>query len=264
MCGIAGVFGESDRESVDAMLATLRHRGPDDGWIVGGERFTLGARRLSIVDVSGGRQPMSNETATVWAAQNGELYNDPRLRPELVARGHSLHTRCDTELLPHAYEQYGLDLPCYIDGMFAVAVWDGARRVGLLARDRMGKKPLYYCERHGSLYFASEIKALLAIPGFSREIDPVSLHHFLSLKHVPHPRSIFEGIKIVPPAHRLVFRPGEPIDVDRYWDVSFDVDETLAALPEDDLVERFLHLLRKAVDRRLMSDVPIGFFLSGG
>jgi asparagine synthase (glutamine-hydrolysing) len=264
MCGIAGVFGRGDCGVVESMLSTIVHRGPDDGFVVGTERFALGARRLSIVDVAGGRQPMSNETGTVWAAQNGELYNDPCLRPELVARGHTLHTRCDTELIAHAYEQYGLDLPCHVDGMFAIAVWDDRRRVGLLARDRMGKKPLYYCERDGSLYFASEIKALLAIPGFSREIDPVSVHHFLSLKHVPHPRSIFKGISIVPPAHRLVFRPGEPAHIERYWDVSFDVDTTLAGLPEDDLVDRFLELLRNAIERRLMSDVPIGFFLSGG
>src|SRR5438128_10313168 len=121
MCGIAGVFGESDRESVDAMLATLRHRGPDDGWIVGGERFTLGARRLSIVDLEGGRQPMSNETSTVWAAQNGELYNYPELRSKILARGHALRTHCDTEVLPHLYEDFGARLPQHIDGMFAVA-----------------------------------------------------------------------------------------------------------------------------------------------
>src|SRR5438093_687 len=161
MCGICGVFGRSDRGTVEAMLDTLRHRGPDDAFIVGGEQFNLGARRLSIVDVAGGRQPMANETGAIWAAENGELYNYPQLRPRLVAGGHTLHTHCDTEVLPHLYEEYGADLPAHIDGMFAIAVWDDTRKVGLLARDRMGKKPLYYYPAGDRLYFASEIKALL-------------------------------------------------------------------------------------------------------
>src|SRR3954470_2541030 len=139
MCGIAGVFGRGDRATVESMLGVLRHRGPDDEFVVAGERFALGARRLSIVDVEGGRQPVANETATVWAAQNGELYNYPSVRPKLLAGGHVLHTHCDTEVLSHLYEQYGAELPRHIDGMFAIAVWDDARHTGLLARDRMGK-----------------------------------------------------------------------------------------------------------------------------
>ncbi len=264
MCGICGVFGRGDRATVDAMLATLRHRGPDDGFVVGGDAFSLGARRLSIVDVEGGRQPMSNETGTIWAAENGELYNYPKLRPQLVARGHVLHTQCDTEVLPHLFEQHGTDLPRYIDGMFAIAVWDDRRKIGLLARDRMGKKPLYYGVRGDQLFFASEIKALLTIPGFEREINLEALHHFLSLKHVPHPLSIFKGISILPPAHRLIFEPGQPLRIERYWDVGFDVRPDTAGLSEDEMVDRFLVLLKQGVERRLMSDVPIGFFLSGG
>src|SRR5262249_37924697 len=141
-----------------------------------------------------------NETATVWAVQNGELYNYPLVRPRLLAGGHVLHTRCDTEILPHLFEEYGTALPQHIDGMFAVAVWDDERQRGLLARDRAGKKPLYYCRTGDRLYFASEIKALLQVPDFRRELNLEALHHYLSLKHVPHPLTIFKGISIVPPA----------------------------------------------------------------
>ncbi len=264
MCGICGVFGRGDRTTVEAMLATLRHRGPDDGFVVGGEAFSLGARRLSIVDVEGGRQPISNESATVWAAENGELYNYPRLRPQLLANGHTLHTHCDTEVLPHLYEEHGTDLPTHIDGMFAVALWDDTKKVGLLARDRMGKKPLYYWQRGDQLFFASEIKALLTIPGFDREINLEALHHFLSLKHVPHPLSIFKGVSILPPAHRLIFEPGKPLRIERYWDVSFNARPGVESRTEAEMVDEFLALLRQGVERRLMSDVPIGFFLSGG
>ena len=264
MCGIAGVFGRNDRVSVDAMLSALVHRGPDDVFAVEGEGFALGARRLSIVDVAGGRQPMSNEQGTIWAAQNGELYNYPQERPRLVARGHQLHTHCDTEMLPHLYEECGDDMPARIDGMFGVAVWDAARRRGLLARDRMGKKPLYYWLDGDALYFASEIKALLAIKGFRRELNLDALHHYLSLKHVPSPSSIFKGIVSVPPAHRLAFTPGELPRLSKYWDVSFATDPESEQLSDTDAADRMLALLKQGVERRLMSDVPIGFFLSGG
>jgi asparagine synthase (glutamine-hydrolysing) len=247
------------------MLTTLVHRGPDDEFVVSADDFALGARRLSIVDVSGGRQPVSNESGTIWAAQNGELYNFPSLRPRLIERGHQLHTRCDTELLPHLYEEHGVDLPLHIDGMFAVAVWDDTRKAGLLVRDRMGKKPLYYWHRpgDGALYFASEIKALLQLEGVSRRIDREALHHFLSYKHVPHPRSIFEAIRIVPPGHVLTFS-NRQIDVRPYWSPDFSGHADLSDASEEELVDRFLHLFRQGVERRLMSDVPVGFFLSGG
>lgn len=264
MCGIAGIFGRGDREVVERMLGTLVHRGPDDGFVVSQARFAMGARRLSIVDVEGGRQPMSNEDGSVWAAQNGELYNYPVIRPGLLARGHELRTRCDTEVLPHLYEEHGGNLPCHIDGMFAVAVWDESRGTGLLARDRMGKKPLYYREAGGSLYFASELKALLTIPGFVRELDPAALHHFLSLKHVPHPLSIFKGVRTLPPAHVLTFEPGRAPVIRRYWDVSFEVRPELERLSEDEMVDELVRLIEQGIDRRLMADVPIGFFLSGG
>ncbi len=261
MCGIAGVFGAPDAETVAAMLETLVHRGPDDGLVVDGARFALGARRLSIVDVEGGRQPLANERETVWAAQNGELYNFPAVRPRLVADGHVLHTHCDTEILPHLYEEHGTDLPLHVDGMFALAVWDAERNRGLLARDRMGKKPLYYLRQGESLFFASEIKALLRVPGFERRLNLEALHHYLSYKHVPHPLSIFAGIRALPPAHSLVFEPGGEPEVARYWRPDFSAE---SEPDEAEAVDQLLELLGGAVERRLMADVPIGFFLSGG
>ncbi len=264
MCGIAGVFGLPDEAAVRRMLRVLAHRGPDQEHAVGGREFTLGACRLSIVDVEGGRQPLSNEDGTIWAAQNGELYNFPEVRRKLVARGHRLSTRCDTEILPHLYEDHRADLVQHIDGMFAVAIWDDVRKIGVLVRDRMGKKPLYYWLTGQALYFASEVKGLLSIPGFERRMNLEALHHFLSYKHVPHPLSIFEGIAVLPPAHVLVFRPETGPVIRRYWSAKFAGQGAAPELPEEEIVDRLLALLRRGVERRLMADVPIGFFLSGG
>ena len=263
MCGICGVFGRADREVVGAMIATLHHRGPDDQYVVSGEQFSMAAARLSIMDVPGGRQPLTNEDGTVTASQNGEIYNFPRLRSALLERGHQLHTHTDTEVLPHLWEEYQARLSEQIDGMFAVAVWDARERTGLLARDRMGKKPLYYWEHEGALYYASELKALLAIPGFERRLNLQALHHYLSYKHVPHPQTIFEGVRMLPPAHRLIYRPGKPLRVERYWTLSF-APNGHGARDEREIVDELLVRLRTAVQRRLMSDVPVGFFLSGG
>lgn len=263
MCGIAGVFGKGDREAVARMLATLTHRGPDDELVRAGDRYAMGARRLSIIDVAGGRQPLTNEDGTIVAAQNGELYNFPELRSELLERGHRLETRTDTEVLPHLWEDHGDGLPERIDGMFAVAVWDDRQQVGLLARDRMGKKPVYYWPHDGALYFASELKALLALPFFARRLNYEAFHHYLGYKHVPHPLTIFEGVRMLPPAHRLLFRPGAEPHVSRYWSLSFEpLDGHVPA--EEEAIDELLARLRIAVRRRLMSDVPVGFFLSGG
>jgi asparagine synthase (glutamine-hydrolysing) len=264
MCGISGVFGRPDIETVKRMLEVIVHRGPDDGYSVAGTDFALGTRRLSIVGVADGRQPLSNEDGTIWAAQNGELYNYPHVKLELLRRGHQLHTHTDTEMLPHLYEDFGARLPEHIDGMFAIAVWDTVNRRGLLARDRMGKKPLYYYRDGDALYFASEIKSLLRVPGFERRINLEALHHYLSFKHIPCPLSIFQGIKMLPPAHALVFQLGKEPEIRRYWDVDFSVAEETADWPEEKLVEHLLSLLRQGVERRLLADVPIGFFLSGG
>lgn len=264
MCGIAGRFGAGEERVVGEMITTLAHRGPDDEHVVAGKQFALGVRRLSILDVAGGRQPISNERETVWAAQNGEIYNFPEIRRKLKERGHRLQTHCDTEVLPHLYEEHGEDFVAHIDGMFAVAIWDDENQVGLLARDRTGKKPLYYCLHSGALYFASEIKALLRLPGFERRLNLEALHHYLSFKHVPHPLSIFRGISILPPAHLLTYRPGREPSVRRYWDLDFSGGGESAEMSEAEITDRLLVLLRQGVQRRLLSDVPIGFFLSGG
>lgn len=264
MCGISGVFGRPDIETVKQMMQAIVHRGPDDGYSVAGTHFALGTRRLSIVGVVDGRQPLSNEDGTIWAAQNGELYNYPRVKPELLRRGHHLQTHTDTEILVHLYEDFGTRLPEQIDGMFAIAVWDTVNNRGLLARDRMGKKPLYYYRDGDALYFASEIKSLLRVPGFERRINLEALHHYLSFKHIPCPLSIFEGLHMLPPGHALEFQLGEEPKIRRYWDVDFSPQSETANAPEEELVERLLALLRQGIERRLMSDVPIGFFLSGG
>jgi len=258
------MFGRTDLALAEQMTSSLHHRGPDDRHVVGQDGFAFGVRRLSIVDVANGRQPVSNEDGTVWAAQNGEIYNFPVLRPQLIANGHQLRTHADTEVLPHLYEDYGTDVARHIDGMFAIAIWDSRRKLGLLARDRMGKKPLYYCASGGTIYFASELKSLLKIPGFTRTINLEALHHYLSLKHVPHPQTIFDGVFMLPPAHQMVIADGKAPVISRYWEPDFSVDAASAAAAEEELVDEFLRLFRQGVQRRLMSDVPIGFFLSGG
>jgi len=263
MCGIAGVFGRTDQAAVAAMLDTLRPRGPDDCQLVAGDHFTLGACRLSIVDPRDGQQPLANEDGSVWAAQNGELYNFPDQRPRLEARGHQFRTRCDTELLPHLYEEVGVELPQHLDGMFAVSLWDDRCQRGLLARDRAGKKPLYYCHSADALYFASEIKALLTVPGFERRLNLEALHHYIALKHVPHPLSMFAGIHALPPAHCLVWQAGRTSSR-RYWRADFSAGDRPAGPPTDDDVDELLDALRQAIRRRRMGDAPIGYFLSGG
>jgi asparagine synthase (glutamine-hydrolysing) len=263
MCGIAGFFGKGDAAVVPRMLDALHHRGPDDQHVICGDGFAFGAARLSIVDVEGGRQPLTNEDGSVVAVQNGELYNFPVVRAALLERGHHLRTRTDTEILPHLWEEHGRDLPQQVDGMFAIAVWDRRQRVGLLARDRLGKKPLYYWPQNGTVYFASELKALLAIPGFSRRLNLEALHHYLSYKHVPHPLTIFSGVWMLPPAHRLVFEADSAPSISRYWSLSF-APENGGGVDEHEAVDELLARMRRAVRRRLMSDVPVGFFLSGG
>ncbi len=250
------------------MLATLEHRGPDDGHVVTQAGATFGARRLSILDVAGGRQPLHDDTGRFIASQNGEIYNFRELRRDLEAQGHRFSTTGDTEILAHAYREEGAGFLDRLVGMFAIAVWDTQTRRGLLARDRVGKKPLYYYEApDGALWYASEIKALLTVPSVPRTIEPAALHHYLSYKHVPGPGSIYKGIRSVPPGHRLeVELDGEGRARARL--VRYDVVRFLPSagdpVDEQAWVERLTDALRTAVQRRLVSDVPIGFFLSGG
>jgi asparagine synthase (glutamine-hydrolysing) len=264
MCGIAGVFGKRDPEAVGAMLRVLAHRGPDDQHAVHGQGYTLGARRLSIIDLDHGRQPLCEDQKTVWGSQNGEIYNFRELRDQLL-REHGEHrfaTESDTELLPHLYRAYGLDFCHKLEGMYAIALWDEKRHRGVLVRDRSGKKPLYYMVFEGCLWYASEIKALLTVPGFERRLNLEAVHHFLSYKNVPAPLSIFEGISMLKPGHRLVWQDGRIVAVEPYWRLDWTPFEE--PLSEDELAEELIRRLKVAVKRRLVSDVPIGFFLSGG
>jgi asparagine synthase (glutamine-hydrolysing) len=264
MCGIAGVISEradAPGESiVRQMLATMRHRGPDDEGTGCRGAAVLGARRLAIIDVAGGHQPMCNEDGTILAVQNGEIYNFAELRNELLERGHQFHTRNDTEILPHAYEEWGQGLVARLRGMFAFAVWDDKERLLLLARDRFGKKPLFYSQFDGGFAFGSEIQALLAHPDVPREIDAEAINEYLSFGYVGAPRTAFASIRKVPPAHVLGFQRGQS-SVTRYWNLSFTPKLRLSATEA-------AHELRRRVDEsvrlRLISDVPLGAFLSGG
>jgi asparagine synthase (glutamine-hydrolysing) len=262
MCGICGIFGKSSKSTVRKMLSVLYHRGPDDRFYVTGKNFSLGATRLSIIDVEKGRQPISNEDGDVWVALNGEIYNFPELRTKL-AKQHSFKTRCDTEVLVHLYEDEGERFVYTIDGMFAIALWDGKRKMGILVRDRVGKKPLYYTQLDGAVYFASEIKSLLQIPNFKRKINLEALHHYLSYKHVPSPMTIFQGIYQLKPAHYLVYSSERKrIRINRYWKADFSPMKAVKS--EKEILDQMERILKKAVKKRLMSDVPIGFFVSGG
>lgn len=263
MCGIAGVVGREpwDRgPRMRAMRERLVHRGPDSS----GERIdphaALGVRRLRIIDLVTGDQPQSNEDATVWTVFNGEIYNFRELRSELTARGHRLATSSDTEVIVHLYEDLGPGFVERLDGMFAVAVWDAARRTLVLARDRLGKKPLLYSQTDDELLFASEHAALLEGRGPDREVDPRAVRAYLRLGFVPAPGDAFAGIRKLPPGHRLVWRDGH-IDIQRYWALPSGEGRPIS---EAEAQERVRELVTEAVRKRLVADVPIGAFLSGG
>lgn len=264
MCGIAGVFGVRAPETVAKMLRVMAHRGPDDQHVVFGENYTLGARRLSIIDLDHGRQPLSENEKRIWAAQNGEIYNFREAREALLksTTGHKFYTDGDTEVIPHLYKEYGLDFPQKLEGMYAISVYDEIEDQGVLARDRSGKKPLYYMVHEGALWYASEIKALLMVPGFQRRLNLEAVHHYLSYKNVPCPFSIFEGIRMLPPAHRLLWKNGQIKTLDRYWRLDWTPFD--GELDEKELAEEFIRRMKAGMKRRLVSDVPIGFFLSGG
>ena len=265
MCGIAGFLnrdGEAaDRELLARMTATLAHRGPDgEGEFCEGP-VGLGHRRLSIIDVGGGSQPMCNEDGTVWVTFNGEIYNDPDLRASLRSRGHVFRTDCDTESLVHLYEEHGPGFVGHLNGMFALALWDGPRRRLVLARDRMGQKPLFYAETgNGGLVFGSEPKALLAHPDVPKRLDPEGLARYLFYEYIPAPYSIWGGMKKLPPSHVLI-RERETSTVRRFWEPP---EPSAEAPPFEEAASRFWDDFRAAVGRHRRSDVPLGVFLSGG
>ena len=266
MCGIAGKFNFDqarpvDRERLTAMATAVAHRGPDaDGFYLG-DSVGLGHRRLSIIDLSTGNQPLTNEDRTIWVVFNGEIYNFADVRQELEQHGHRFRTHTDTEVIVHAYEQWGDDAVDRFRGMFAFALWDEPRRRLLLVRDRLGVKPLYYSANAGGVTFGSEIKSLLADPDVPREWSPESLDAYLALGYVPAPRTIYRNVWKLPAGHLLVAENSR-VRVRRYWDLTFtgDGDPTREA----EYVDRLEALVDESVRLRLLSDVPLGAFLSGG
>ena len=262
MCGIAGIVsvGHPDPALVHRMCDVLAHRGPDGAGYYRSEHVALGMRRLAIIDVPGGQQPVYNEDRTVVAVFNGEIYNFRELRAELRRRGHRLATSSDSECLVHLYEEHGDALVGHLRGMFAFAIWDSKRQRLLLARDRVGKKPLFWRRDGGSLLFGSELKALAADPGFRRRVDPVALHHYLTYQYVPAPWSIYEGAEKLPPGHTLTWQAGN-IEIRRYWRLDC-AERQVTSVPE--AAERLRELLLEATRIRMISERPLGAFLSGG
>ena len=248
---------------IETMCRTLAHRGPDDEGTFIANGVGLGSRRLSIIDVAGGHQPIHNEDRSIWIVFNGEIYNCRQLRALLEKLGHGFYTRTDTETIVHAYEEFGDECVKYLNGMFAFAIWDGSRRRLFLARDRFGIKPLYYAVVNKQLVFASEMKALLEHPSIERRIDFVALNEYLSFEYVPTPRTIFKGIRRLPPGCRLVFSEGG-LQIERYWDMSLAKSERRPPVSWREYKDRLRQKLREAVEKEMISDVPIGVLLSGG
>ncbi len=275
MCGIAGAVWSRPESAIDEavlqrMTDAIRHRGPDDGhthWDRDhqdgeGRRYhcAMGFRRLSILDVAGARQPLSNEDASIWLVFNGEIYNYQSLRARLEGSGHRFSTAGDGETIVHLYEELGTDCFAQLNGMFAVAIWDRRRSRLVLARDRLGKKPLYYVQHDDRLLYASELKCFAGVPGFQPEIDPRAIDDFLTYQYIPHPRTIWKNVYKLPPGHFAIFQNGQ-LTTQRYWD--FD-PAYQADLSHAEATEKVRELLDDAVRIRLQSDVPLGAFLSGG
>ena len=276
MCGITGAIWTDPKRAIDAptlrkMTEVIRHRGPDDE----GEYATefrlrppyepmpgvaLGFRRLSIIDLAGGHQPMSNEDGTVWLVFNGEIYNFPTLRRRLEGAGHTFRTNSDTETIVHLYEDEGLDFVRHLNGMFAIAIWDSMRRRLVLARDRIGQKPLVYRQEPGRLLFASELKSLLQVPGVSRAVDAGAIDEYLTYQYIPHPKTIFTGIRKLPPGHLAVYQD-DKLEVRPYWEPDLNHEIVITAT---EAAERLVELMTSSVELRMRSDVPLGAFLSGG
>ena len=271
MCGICGIAQPIRNEPIprsllSAMCGTIIHRGPDDEGIFLEPCVGLGTRRLSIIDLQTGHQPLSNEDGSVWVAYNGEIYNFPALREELIGLGHAFTTKTDTETIVHSYEQWGEGFVQRFRGMFAFALWDKKQEKLTLVRDRIGIKPLYYTLlEDGTLVFGSELKAIIVHPGVKREIEPKALDFFLTLEYIPAPLSIFKGIHKLPAGHLLVYQNGR-IQLKKYWDVTPEIEESSNApkrsLPA--IMDELYSLLKESVKLRLISDVPLGAFLSGG
>ncbi|WP_338930417.1 asparagine synthase (glutamine-hydrolyzing) [Streptomyces netropsis] len=270
MCGLAGFVGlQHDprwaRERLEAMGAVIAHRGPDSRGYHVDETVAFAFTRLAIRDLASGDQPMYNETREIVAMTTGEIYNYPQLRELLVARGHTLHTKCDTEVIPHLYEEFGRELFSKLDGQFAIVLFDYREGVFLAARDHFGVTPLFYTHRGDTLVFGSEIKAILEHPAVERRVDLTGLDQVLTLPGLVSPRTMFEGIHSVPPGTAVEYRPGDQPKTWTYWDLAYPrADAELDHHDETYYVDRVEELLIKSVEKRLQSDVEVGFYLSGG
>src|SRR6185312_1868125 len=265
MCGICGIY-EPKRETeipcsvLKPMADTIYHRGPDDEGFYSAPGVGLAHRRLSIIDLEGGHQPLANEDESIWIVFNGEVYNFEELNRRYLSSGHTFRTRSDTETIVHLYEELGEKVFAELRGMFAIALWDGRRKRMLLARDRIGKKPLFYSWDGKRLVFGSEIKALWPAGGISQEMDPQALSDYFSYQYVPAPKTIYRDVRKLRPGHYLVIEGSNLREVP-YWDISFAQTKQLS---ENEWCEAFLAEYRTAIKSRLVSDVPLGAFLSGG
>lgn len=264
MCGISGIYqskgGPIDRGLLTKMTSIIQHRGPDGAGFYQGDGIGLGHRRLSIIDIGGGAQPISNEDQSIQVVFNGEIYNFIELREDLVAKGHVFKTRSDTEVIVHGYEEWGVDCVSRFNGIFAFALWDSKCRSLLLARDHLGVKPLYYVDLGDRFLFASEIKSLLVDPGCPKEVDLKALGELFTLRYVPSPDTLFHGIKKLPPAHLMVLGPGGS-EIIRYWN---STPYLRTEIDENGLIETYQWLVDDAVRLQMRSDVPVGLFLSSG
>ncbi len=265
MCGIAGILNfdpekPASRETIERMCAVTRHRGPDDHGIYLDANVGLGFNRLSIIDLAGGHQPMSNEDGSVWVVFNGEIYNFRELRAELQARGHRFVTRSDTETIVHAWEEFGEDCVDRLRGMFAFALWDARRRLLFCARDRLGIKPFYYLQRRDSFAFASELKSLVELEETPREIDAEALPGYLRHRYVIGPRTMLKGVRKLLPGECITVQDGR-VALRRYWRLPLD---GVRRIGEKEALERFEALMEETLRRHLIADVPLGAFLSGG
>lgn len=259
MCGISG-FTWQDEALVTRMCDTIAHRGPDDFGVYSDPSVSLGHRRLSIIDLERGRQPLSNEDGTVWIVFNGEIYNFLELRTQLAAAGHRFKTSTDTEVIVHLYEEHGVECVQYLRGMFAFAIWDRSQRRLFLARDHVGQKPLFFHHANNKFAFASEIKALLKLDHITPEIDTAAMNHLISLRYAPGTQTLFKGIHKLPAGHWMIFEKGR-LHMERYWQLDYTNKLTGK---EDEIVAELKDRLIRTVKSHLISDVPLGAFLSGG
>lgn len=261
MCGICGFTGQPDEQTIKKMTNLIYHRGPDEDGFYSDQQVSLAMRRLSIVDIYSGHQPVHNEDKTIWVVFNGEIYNFEYLRDSLGKKGHRFYTdHSDTEVLVHLYEDYGLDFVKELNGMFAIALWDIKKETLILVRDRMGVKPLFYASTGGNLVFGSEIKSILAYPDYKKEVSYAGIYHYFSFKNVPSPLTAFDGIFSLMPGEMLTYSKGD-IKKTRYWQIDFSKPNNLSAAQ---IKDRVFSILEDAVKIRMNCDVPFGAYLSGG